>query len=292
MEMNTSNALNQMILVIGATGTIGQALVKKLKADGATFKALVRDAQKGAALDCPYVVGDLDDHSSMDTALQGVTDVFLNSTPGFAMVRQQTGAIDAAIGAGVTRVVSISSPGADSKSPSFLGRSHGEVDDYLKASGLAWVILQPSAFMQNFFQYAATIKAEGKFYGAYGDGKIGFIDVADIAAVASVVLQRPAFGGQSIVITGDALLSHADVADLLTQQLGKPMAYVNMPVDVIVERMTADGLPEQFARELGAMMQGMAGGSAAFKNDKVLEITGQPPRSFSQFITDNIAAYS
>ncbi len=291
MKMKNATSNDEQVLVIGATGTIGQALVKQLKINGANFKALVRDAHKGATLDCAFVVADLDDIDSMNAALQGVSHVFLNSSPGYNMVQQQTSAIDAAKRAGVTSIVSISSPGANSTSSSFLGKSHGEVDDYLKASGLGWVILQPSAFMQNFLRYADTIKAEGKFYGAYGEGQIGFIDVADIAAVAAVTLADAQYHGKSLVITGDALLSHADTARLYAQQLGKSVEYVDVPVDVIVAQMTAGGYPEQFARELGAMMQGMASGSAAFKNDAVFEITGAQPRSFSQFIADNIAVY-
>lgn len=144
-----------MILVTGATGSIGRHLVRLLLDQRVPVKALVRDEAKGRVLGCDVVVGDFDDPGSLAAAMEGVDRLFLNAGGAQPvdgeqpMIRQQRAVIDAARSAGVSRVVKISVWGAH-RGGRLAEGAHWEIEEYLKASGLVRSILQPSGFMQNF----------------------------------------------------------------------------------------------------------------------------------------------
>jgi NAD(P)H dehydrogenase (quinone) len=175
-----------MILVTGATGTIGRALVRQLAAAGVEVRALVRDAHRGAALGVPYVVGDLDEPSSVGPAFDGVDRLFLNSVAGVPtdgeqpMVRQQKNAIDAAVVAGVGRVVKVSVDGAKAGGRVAQG-AHWVIEEYLKAAGVEWTILRPNGFMQNFVTGAGMFSADGDLIGHHTDAPVSYVDTRDIA---------------------------------------------------------------------------------------------------------------
>jgi uncharacterized protein YbjT (DUF2867 family) len=103
-----------MILVTGATGSIGRSLVRRLQHDRVPVLALARDEAKGRELDCDFVLGDLDQPDSIAAAMRNADRLFLNSAgaqpvPGEQpMIRQQKAAIDAARAAGVQKVVKVS----------------------------------------------------------------------------------------------------------------------------------------------------------------------------------------
>lgn len=280
-----------MILITGATGSIGRPLIKKLLAQGAAFRALVRDDEKGKALGCDYVVGDLDDPETLSTAFTGVERVFLNTGFSRDMVKQKIAAIDASKRAGVTSIVNISVPGASANTKSGMGGGHGAIEAHIEASGIGWTMLRPMFFMQNFFGHADSIRNEGKIFGAYREGRIAFIDVQDIAAAAATLLVGTHGGGESFVLTGSEALTHGEVAQRFAAQLGKPVTYVDLPVDEIIAHMVADGMPAEFVRNLGGMMSAMAEGGAAHITDTVLRLTNQPARTFDQFIASNLTAF-
>ena len=285
-----------MILVLGATGTIGRPLCKRLAERRAAFRALVRTAEKGEALGHPYLVGDLDDPQSLTAAFAGVRRVFLNSSPGPALARQQRAAIEAAKAAGVSQLVKLSTRGVTRDAKVMAARLHAEIEEEVAGSGLGWSVLRPGFFMQNFLRHADTIRSQDKFYGAYRDGRISFLDVQDIATAAAVLLTSEGAAhqghlGQAFELTGGEALTHAEVAQQLTEQLGRPIAYVDLPVEQIIAHMVSSGMPEEFARGLGTMMTGMAAGGAAAISDGFTRLTGQPPRTFRQFLEANVSAF-
>ncbi len=249
-----------MIVVTGASGTIGQAVVRQLTARGARFKVLVRDASKGEALGCDFVVGDFDDPATIAASFRGVEQVFLNVSVTESLVRRMIGAIDAAKGAGVAHVVKVSTIGADAASPLSIARWHGEVDAHLEQTRLRRSILQPCVFMQNILGQAEGIK-QGRFYGAFGDGRAPFIDCEDIAACAVELLTTSRTGGP-FALTGGASLTHAEVAEQLSTRLGKSVVYVDRPAEEVVNAMKARGMPSKLADDLGMMMGYIAKGGA------------------------------
>ncbi|MEO6714953.1 MAG: NAD(P)H-binding protein, partial [Mycobacteriales bacterium] len=134
-----------MILVTGATGTIGAQLVPSLLGQGADVRVLVRDAEKartalGSEVD--IVSGDLLDPAAVGTALKGIDGVFLNSPSLAGFIDLQRPVIDAAAAAGVGHLVRLSVAGAAPDSTTSYGRGHFALDQHLKASTLSWTLLQ------------------------------------------------------------------------------------------------------------------------------------------------------
>ncbi|MFG1709643.1 NAD(P)H-binding protein [Nonomuraea sp. M3C6] len=284
-----------MILVTGATGSIGTHLVRLLLDRGVPFKALVRDETRGRALGCDVVVGDFDDPGSLAAALAGADRLFLNAGGAQPvdgeqpMIRQQRAAIDAARAAGVSRVVKVSVWGAHQGGRLAEG-AHWEIEEYLKASGLGWSILQPSGFMQNFITGAGAFTADGKLAGAYGDAPVSYIDCYDIAACAAALLTGSDGLGETYVLTGPRALTHAEIARELSAALARTVAYAELSPDELAAALRAQGLPERFADDVAVLSRQVATGSLEATTSAVRELTGREPRTFAQFLAANAEA--
>ncbi|MFE7108866.1 NmrA family NAD(P)-binding protein [Streptomyces sp. NPDC057575] len=281
-----------MILVTGATGSIGRSLVRRLRQDGAAFRALVRDETKGQALDCDFVVGDFDDPDSIAAAIAGADQLFLNSSGAQPldgeqpMIRWQKTVIDAARKAGVTHVVKVSVRHARQGAKLSQG-AHWEIEEYLKASGLAWSLLQPAGFMQNFIAPGA-FTPDGNLISSYGSTPVAHIDCHDIAACAAVLLAGPRGKGETFVLTGPEALTDAEVAAKISSALGRAVARVELPPDALAAAMAYQGLPRRFAEDLAFLVKEVAAGSQATTTTTVRDITGQLPRTFDDFLVAHL----
>jgi NAD(P)H dehydrogenase (quinone) len=279
-----------MILVFGASGTIGRHLVRLLGDSDVT--AFVRDEAKGAALGCRYVLGDLDDPASVAAAVAGADRVFLNAggaqpaTGEQAMVRQQRTVIDAAAEAGVGHVVKLSVWHAREDGRLAEG-AHWLIEQHLKASGLDWSILQPSGFMQNFLSGAAVFTEKGDLLGAYGGSRVSYVDCVDIAACAAALLTGDPRAGETFVLTGPEALTHDEIAAKLSAVAGREIRYVDLPAQAFATRLTALGLPAAFAEDVAALFAEVATGRLAPTTTAVADLTGRPARTFDEFLRDN-----
>ncbi|MDT0445303.1 NAD(P)H-binding protein [Streptomyces johnsoniae] len=272
----------------GATGSIGRHLVRQLAAAGADFAALVRTAAKGEALGCRYVVGDFDDPGSLAAAfarLGPVDRLLLNSTgavpvPDGApqpMVRRQNGAIDAARAAGVGRVVKISALGPRPGGKLSLG-AHWDIERHLKASGVPWSILRPSGFMQNFTTGDGGYVRDGALVGTFGAGRVAYVDAADVAACAAVLLTGERGAGETHVLTGREALTHREIA----AKLG--LGFRDVPAAEAAAELRARGLPAGFVADLVWLWEDMAAGGLSEVTGAVAELTGREPRTFDAWL--------
>ncbi|MGW2653374.1 NmrA family NAD(P)-binding protein [Streptomyces sp. NPDC001478] len=283
-----------MILVTGATGSIGGSLVRQLRDSGAAFRALVRDEGKGRALGCDFAVGDFDDPESIAEALDGVDRLFLNGSGAEpvggkrAMIRRQTAVIDAACEAGVVHVVKVSVWHARQGARLSQG-AHGEIDAYLEASGPAWSLLRPAGFMQNFLAPGA-FTPEGGLVSGYGDTPVSHIDCHDIAACAATLLTGEAGRGEAFVLTGPEALTDAEVADRISAALGRTVARTELPPDALAAAMAAQGVPLRFAEDLAVLVGEVVSGSQSGVTASVRELTGRPARTFDAFLAANLSA--
>src|SRR6201994_597980 len=148
---------DRMILVTGPTGTIGSHVVTELARAHVPTRALIRSSDKAATLPdgVEPVVGDLE---SLDGALDGVERMFLLSPPSPDQMRQESAAIDAARTAGVQHVVKLAAAGASPQAPARFPRQHGELVDYLKASGMDYTAVMPTDLMSNLLNQARSVR--------------------------------------------------------------------------------------------------------------------------------------
>jgi uncharacterized protein YbjT (DUF2867 family) len=283
-----------MILISGATGTVGQALAKHLNETGVSYRALVRNpakAQSWAGSNVELVQGDFDDPESLKAALAGVEKAFM--LPPFVPNAEELQAnfIEAAKAVGVQHVVKLSVVGADVDSPVSLIRLHGEGEQLLTGSGLAWTNVRANGFDQNMFQNAGTIKENGQFYQPAGDAKVSFVDVRDIAAVAAEALVGSGHEGKSYEVTGPEAIDFYKVAADLSAAIGKPVEYVPISDEQFKQTMAGFGAPEWMIQSLDELYAAYRSGYGSEVSGDVAKVIGRPAIPFAQFARDFASAF-
>lgn len=279
-----------MIVVTGATGTIGSDLVRLLSEAGREVRALTRDP--GVQPDVPgvtWVRGDLRDRPALTDMFAGADTLFLLTGNTDDMVRLQENALHAAREAGVERVVKLSALGATDHSKSVIGLWHYNVERELRESGLAWTILRPHHFMQNLLDPTVFDREAGRVYSASGDGAIPFIDTRDIARVAAAVLTEEGHEGEIYTLTGPEARSYREASEVLSRALDRPLEYVAQDVDEAWRHRRAhDQPPWLAAAQLAIAAYQREGGPTERTTETVERITGQTATTLETFAADHL----
>ncbi|MEU3601575.1 NAD(P)H-binding protein [Streptomyces sp. NPDC006798] len=272
------------ILVTGATGQVGGAVVTQLHAAGVPVRALVRgeaDFPEGVQA----VRGDLGDPSSLDTALEGVDSVFLVWP--FLSAEGSSEVIDA-IGKHARRVVYLSSAGVGSeeKPGEAITMFHTELERRIEASGLEWTALRPTGFASNTLGWAEEIRATGAVRAPLAGLARPLIHEADIAAVAVQALTTDALIGAHTLITGLELITQERQVALIGEAIGRSLRFEEIALDEAVEQMKAAGYPAELVDAvLPAQAQLLDEPEPV--NGEVERITGTPARSFREWAVDH-----
>ena len=282
-----------MILVTGGTGLVGRDVVRLLSQHGVAARALVRNPQKAQNLPgITWVTGDLAKPETLPTAFKGAKTLFLVSGIGEDTVALQHNAIEAARNAGITHIVKLSAFGASGHSNAPICRWHYQVEKEMQESGMDWTILRPHHFMQNLLTQTQYIINDGVVYSASGDGKIPYIDARDIAAVAAVTLAKSGHHGKKYVITGGEALSYRQATAFISNTIGKPLRFVDESPDDARARRKREGYPPAILESaLAISAYQRAGGKTLTITSVVADLTGRPPRTFTEFAKDHAAAF-
>ncbi len=282
-----------MLLVIGATGTVGRYLMGELRAAGATPRVLARTlraTEAARALGGTPIAGSLDDRASLPRAFDGVERVFLVTGADERQVPLQTHAIEAAASAGVRLLVKLSVTGADPASSNVLQREHGEIEARALAAGVPSVFLRPTFFMQNLLAFAGGVAHEGRLY-APPTGPLPHVHAADVAAVAARALLDDGHAGQSYELTGGTARTYAQVAEAMRDAFGRPVAHVELPAPVVREAMIGQGVPAWLVDALLDLYARSLRGEGTAPTPHVERITGRPPRTLDHFLREHAAAF-
>jgi uncharacterized protein YbjT (DUF2867 family) len=285
-----------MILVTGATGTLGRPLVDLLASQGVKVRALTHNPQ---AADLPAGVevatGDLSRPDTIAPLLVGVTALFLHPRAVglaagelLALARQQ----------GVQRVVALSATNVDDpldQQPSrYQGDRNKEVEDAAAHSGLAWVSLRASSFASNALRaWGAQIRAGGLVYGPYADFTESPIHERDLAEVAARALRSDepvARRGRRLQLTGPQALTHQQMVAIIGEVIGRPLRYQEVPPAAARQGMVQRGIPEPFVEVLIARYTREIGEPAPVTGE-VERILGRPGRTYAEWAADHAAAF-
>ncbi len=283
-----------MILVTGATGHVGSELVRLLAEQGAPARALVHSPDKAAPiqhLGLETALGDFEQPDTLDVAMKGCDQLFLLAPPTPRQPQQEQHVIDAARRAGVGHVVKQSVPWAGADAPVVFSRWHGQIEEDLAQSGLAYTLLRPSSFMQNFLMSAQQVADQGVLYGMFGEGRVAFIDARDVAAVAAELLTSPGHQGASYTLTGPEALSAVEVAERLAAATGRQVRSVDLGPDGYRQALAGAGMPGWLVDGVVEGNTMLAAGHGATVTDEVARLTGRPPRTFAQFAADHRVAF-
>jgi uncharacterized protein YbjT (DUF2867 family) len=277
------------VLITGASGNVGNGALTQMVKDGADVKAYVRDAAKGEKLKAKGVepvVGDFLDGAKLEAAAKGMDAVISITPPGPTAAEQASVITQAAKRAGVGHIIRLSAIGAAADAPTENGKLHFKTDMEIAESGIPYTILRPNFFMQNLFMSVPTIQAQGAMYWGMGEGAIGIIDVRDIS---ESLANLGAFGGhhgQIYVQTGPESLTFAEMAEIISEAIGKPVKYNAIPVEAVGEAIRGFGMGDWFAQVMMDYSRAYARGWGDFLNGNVEAITGNPARSFSRFVKE------
>ena len=294
------------ILVTGATGTVGSEVIKQLISSPHTsnfnIKAAVRslgEEESGKRVLAERVKPVQIDYNKPDTIEEAFKDVdrlFLLTPFQSNMVELSSNLVNVAkkkkTGA-VKHIVKLSVMGADTEPGITGGRLHRQAENIIEESGISYTFLRPNFFMQNFINFfSQTIKEQGAFYLPAGDGKVSFVDVRDIAAVAvQALLNESKHGQKAYNITGPDAISYAQAAEILSNEIGRKIKYVDISEDQAREGMKAMGMDEWFINSMMDLFSITRAGYASDISSAIEEVTGKKPITFSKFAKDYSSAF-
>ena len=287
--------MTDTILVMGATGNVGSQVVKQLADTGANVRAAVRSPRKAESLKSERVSlteFDTDKPETVEAAFQGVDKVFLLTPLVPNMVELSANLVAAAKKAGVKHIIKSSGMGAEVEPGITLTRWHREAEKAIEASGIAFTFVRPNGFMQNYANFnGATIKTQNTFYLPVGDGKVSYIDTRDIAAVAVAALTQDGHEGKAYEVTGLEAISNQEIAEIISQVVGRKINYVDVPEDAARSEMKQSGMPDVLIDMTMELYELYKAGYASEVTPTVEQVTAKKPISFAQFANDYAEAF-
>ncbi|MEV0355727.1 NAD(P)H-binding protein [Nocardia sp. NPDC050697] len=282
-----------MIVITGATGTIGSELVRVLAGRGAPVRAVSRrPSSVRAPRGVTVVPGDYADPAAMAAAMAGAEAVFVLGVLGPDGAEADRALVATAVAAGARRIVKLSAIGTGDPALGRVGTWHLPGERAVRESGIGWTVLRPSSFASNTLGWAADLRAGRPVADLTGDGAQGVVDPRDVAEVAAAALLGPERSGVVLTLTGPALLTTAGQAAVLAAELGRPVEVAEIaPADARAHLLAAGATPEFADGALAGQAFVRDGGNAVLTDD-VEQVLGRPARSYAQWVADHRAAFT
>ena len=270
--------MNEKILVTGGMGKTGSRLVELLRRNGIDYSIAAHRNLNTSEI----VYFDWTKPATWKAAIEGVSAVYLLAPPLVNHAHKYL--IDFsrfAISRGVRRFVLLSA----SLLPAG-GIAQGQVHQWLMENAVDWAVMRPSWFMQNFSegQHLPTILSMNKIISATRDGKVPFISVDDIAAVAFRLLTNKESFNSDFVLTGSRLFSYDEIAKIISESSGRNVIHEKVDVETLTSLYKSRGLSDAYAQNLAMMDAAIASGVEERITGCVEELIGHPPITFEEFV--------
>ena len=268
------------ILVIGSSGTVGTELVRLLRAQGHT----VSEATSRAPTRAGQVQLDIVTGAGTAQAFDGIERAFLLSPPGYTNQDELLKPlIDAARQHRLQKLVLMTAMGANADEAAPMRKA----ERYLEQSGVAYNIIRPNWFMQNFNTFwLHGIQTAGKIFLPVGQAKGSFIDARDIAAVAASLLGSTTYEGQAFDLTGPRALDHDEVAAILSLATGRAIGFQDITPEAMLDGLLQAQLPPDYAQFLVTILGYFKAGYSERVTDVVARISGKAPRTIEAYARD------
>jgi uncharacterized protein YbjT (DUF2867 family) len=280
-----------MIMVIGATGRIGRAVIDHLLRAGVSVRAVTR---RPAAANLPAAVevvpGDLTKPASLVACLHGVDVVFLLWTAPDATLP----VVISQIACHATRIVALTSPHQVAhpffEQPNAMAALHAHLERLIAAAGVEFTILRPGVFASNALAWwAPTIRDGDVVRWPYGAAEAAPIDERDIAAVAAHALCEDGHNGAEYVLTGPQSLSQVEQVRIIGEVIGRRLRFEEMRAEDFRREMTRQA-PGPWVDMLLAAWRATLG-HRALVTSTVAAVTGSPARTFRHWAGDHVNAF-
>ena len=294
--MTVSDATEGKVLVTGASGLAGSAVIREFVRSGYRVRALVRNRANARTLEAfptvEVVEGDMLRPETLTGALSGVDRVLLISSSDQQMMETQSAFIDAAKNSGVRHIVKFSGlSAADVDTPFIFGSMHAEIESYLERSALSWTHLRPSQFMTEYLREVPTILAQGALFLPLKDVKLVPVDVADIAKAAYLLLTTPGHEGKIYAMSGPEALNMEEIAEHISLAVGKTVRYFGISREERRRALLAAGIPSFFVDALDVQAGERLNGTEATVHSETHTTLGIPPTTFADFARRNAGAF-
>lgn len=276
------------ILVICATGKVGVELIKLLNEEGTKIRAAARNPLAAAAKfpsGVETVEFDFDKRETFAPTLKGIEKVFLMARPGDNNSDKAAAPfIDEAKKQGIRHIVNLTAFGAE-KDEYFMLR---KLERFLEASGICYTHLRPNWFMQIFNSgpMFLDIKTTGALHLPAADAKLSFIDVRDIAAAGTVVLENSEHINKAYTLTGGESLDHFQAMEIISRAAKRKIPYIPITEESARNVLTKSGIPQDLIDRWAAFYKKVREGFCAPVFDDLECIIERKPITFNQYAND------
>lgn len=284
--------MNELFGVTGATGSIGGRVARLLAERGVAQRLIVRTGSDLRDRRAAQVaeIADYGDFESMRAACEGVTSLFLVSGREHPdRLRQHLCAVDAAVDAGVERIVYLSFLGAAPDATFTLARQHHATEEHIRSKGVAFTFLRSSLYL-DFVPWIAS--PAGVIAGPAGDGRLAPVARADVAETVVAVLTSREHDGANYDNTGPETFSFAEAAAELSRASGREVRYVDETVEQAWESRRPLGAPDWEVEGWVTSYLAIANGELDAVSDTVQRLTGRPPQSLREYLDSHPESYA
>lgn len=280
-----------VIAVTGSTGVVGGAVARGLAAAGQPIRLVVRDASRAPQLPGVEIATATYGDAAMQVALIGVQTLFLvSATEDPKRVALHTATVDAAVAAGVERIVYLSFYDAGPDSTFTFARDHWHTEQHIRGSGVSLVFLQDNFYL-DVLPY--MISDEGVVAGPAGNGRIAGVARDDVADVAVTVLLDPsAHDGRTYELTGPQSISLAEMAGAVSAASGRPLRYHHETIDEAYASRAHYGAPRFEVDGWVSTYVAIAKGELERVTEDVPRLTGHPATSFDEVLIEHPESYA
>jgi NAD(P)H dehydrogenase (quinone) len=280
-----------VIGVTGSTGQLGSRIARLLADSGVPQRLLVRDPARAPSLPGAEVAqAAYGEHAALLNALDGVdTLMLLSATESADRVALHKATVDAAVAAGVRRIVYTSFAGAAPGATFTFARDHWHTEQHLRASGVRHTFLRDSLYLDYFPLF---VGADGVIRGPAGDGRVAGVARDDVADVVVAVLLGDGHDGRSYDVTGPEAFSFQQAAEELSRATGRAVAYHPEALEEAYASRASYGAPHWEVTGWVTTYAAVAAGELDVVSDTVDTVAGHPPMGLAEFLRRNPASYA